>query len=153
MRIPSIDFPVIGWREYVSLHELGIGKIKAKIDTGARTSTLHAFDVKEYSVGTMTFVRFKVHPVQRNTRELVSCRAALVGKRLIKDSGGKVTVRHVIETEITLNARTWTLELTLVNRDEMGFRMLLGRQAIRGHFMIDPSRSFLMSKKKRKKKA
>jgi hypothetical protein len=138
---------VIGWREWLSLPELGIRKIKAKIDTGARTSSLHAYDIQEYTVGHKTYVSFKVHPMQRETKRVISAEAELVSKRKVKDSGGKTTLRPVIITKIQLGVMAWDIELTLVNRDEMGFRMLLGREALRGHLLVNPGNSFLLGAK------
>lgn len=138
------DLMVIGWREWVCLPELNIRYVKAKIDTGARTSALHAYDVKEYKSGRKTMVQFKVHPVQKNQNLSVKCVGELVEKRKIKDSGGTVTLRPVIRTPITIGDLTWEIELTLINRDEMGFRMLLGRAAIKGHLLVNPGRSHLL---------
>ncbi len=139
---------IIGWREWVSLPLLGIGKIKAKVDTGARTSTLHAYDVHEYVDGQKNMVRFKVHPLQKNTLSVKSTKAEILEKRLIRDSGGKVTLRPVILTTVRVGDFKWEIELTLVNRDQMGFRMLLGRQALRGHLLVNPQRSFLFGRSK-----
>ncbi len=144
--------PVIGWREWAKLQALGIDQIKAKIDTGARTSSLHAHDIQEITRGSKKYVRFEVHPEQRSQKGVVVCETRLLEKRKIKDSGGKVTVRPVIVTPITLGDKTWEIELTLIDRREMGFRMLLGRQAIRHIFFINPGRSFLTGKSKRTKK-
>ncbi len=134
---------VIGWREWVSLPDLGVDRIKAKIDTGARSSSLHAYDVEVYRRRGVEHVRFKLHPTQRSTRETVRAEALLVDRRVVRSSGGHETLRPVIETMMELGGRRWPIEVTLVNRDAMGFRMLLGRQGLRGRTMIDPSRSFL----------
>ena len=133
----------IGWREWVALPDLGVETIKAKVDTGARTSSLHAFGVETYESGGRTMVRFEVHPEQRNERLSVSAVAPLVGRREVRDSGGRSEQRPVVLTTIELLGRRWEIELTLTRRDLMGFRMLLGRQAIRGHFLVDPGRSYL----------
>jgi len=137
---------VIGWREWVCLKDLGITKIKAKIDTGARTSALHAYDVHEYKEGQRNMVRFKVHPTQKNTLSVKYAKAEIVEKRLVRDSGGKVTLRPVILTTVQVGELQWKIELTLVNRDQMGFRMLLGRQALRGHLLVNPQKSYLFGK-------
>ncbi len=149
---PRESNSVIGWREWVSLPSLGITSIKAKIDTGARTSSLHAHDIEEFTRGPGKYVRFVVTPQQRNQKVVVSCEARLVEKRKVKDSGGKETIRPVIITQITLGNKLWDIELTLTNRSEMGFRMLLGRQAIRKNFLIHPGKSFLADKNRRIKK-
>ncbi|MDX1564543.1 MAG: RimK/LysX family protein [Phycisphaeraceae bacterium] len=142
--------PIIGWREWVLLPELCGEKIKAKIDTGARTSALHAFDLA-YSEDRQT-VRFNIHPLQRDTSQTIEAEGRVVDERPVRSSGGHVTVRPVILTELQWLDHRFKIELTLVNRDHMGFRMLLGRQAIRDHFCVDPGRSFLGGRKKVKKK-
>ena len=140
---------VIGWREVVILPQLGIDKIKAKIDTGARSSALHAFNIVEFQRNGKDFIRFQVHPVQRDRITTVTSEAELLEYRKVKNSGGGVQLRPVIMTEIKLGQSSWAIELTLTNRDVMGFRMLLGRQAVRNKFLIDPGRSFLQSRRKR----
>jgi hypothetical protein len=142
----SSDAPLIGWREWVGLPSLGVAEIKAKIDTGARSSALHAYDLERFERGGRAFVRFKIHPYQRSTRRCVEAESELRGLRQVRNPGGQVEQRPVIETEITLGGEAWTIELTLTNRDEMGFRMLLGRQALRRRFLINPARSFLIGK-------
>ena len=152
------DLPHIGWREWVALPELGVPHIKAKIDTGARTSALHAFDIEILLRGRRRIVRFKVHPFQRDGRATVEAEAELVDERRIRSSTGHVTVRPVIETEVEILGERHAIELTLVGRDEMGFRMLIGREAMRKRFLVDPGRSYLggrpaaVRKKKKKKK-
>jgi hypothetical protein len=138
---------VVGWREWVSFPEIGIKRIKAKIDTGARTSALHAFDIEQYSKGTQKFVQFKVHPLQRNNHKSVTVRAKVAEMRRIKDSGGNITERPVIVTDLKIGDAVFPIEITLINRDEMGFRLLLGRSAVKNLFFVDPGRSFLKSKR------
>jgi hypothetical protein len=135
--------PVVGWREWAILPDLAISRIKTKIDTGAKTSSLHAYDVTVVRRHGREFVRFKVHPLQRNKRKIVNCEALLVEWRQVTDSGGKRTLRPVIETRIMLGAREVMAEVTLIARDEMGFRMLIGRQALKREWIVDPSRSFM----------
>jgi hypothetical protein len=137
--------PIIGWREWVALPALGITEIKAKIDTGARSSALHAFDVEMYQDQGQRMVRFKVHPLQRDSICVVTAEVPLLEQRVVRDSGGHSQLRPVIETPVQLNGQTWPIELTLTNRDVMGFRMLLGRQAIRHRFLVDSGRSYLQS--------
>lgn len=132
----------IGWREWVGLPELGVDRIKAKIDTGARTSALHAFNVVPFKRGGRRFVRFFVHPRQRRRLPEIECVAPLVDQRTIRDSGGKTEDRYVIRTRLRIGNRSWPIELTLTNRDEMSFRMLVGRAAIRGKFNVNPGSSF-----------
>jgi hypothetical protein len=146
--------PVIGWREWVGLPELGVHRIKAKIDTGARSSALHAFDVKKFVRDGRIFVRFWVYPLQRDSKKKIQCEAEVLESRLIRSSTGHEEERTVIVTSIQILDRSWPIELTLANRDEMGFRMLLGREGIRRRFLIDAGRSFYggQPRKKRKKK-
>lgn len=134
---------VVGWREWVGLPDLGVDRIKAKIDTGARTSSLHAFDLERFSRDGHEMVRFEAHPLQRDTSVRVPVEAPLVDRRTVRSSTGDETVRPVIETDVTLLGERWTIELNLIRRDLMGFRMLLGRQATRGRFVVDPGRSFV----------
>ena len=145
---------VIGWREWVALPELGIAYIKPKIDTGARSSSLHASGVEEFRKGDEVWVRFRVHPIQRNREFGVEAEAQVLEYRNVRSSSGQKSRRPVILTEIRILGQSWPIELTLANRDEMGFRMLLGREAIRGRFLVDAGRSFYGGKPttKRKKK-
>lgn len=139
---------VIGWRERVSLPALGISEIKAKIDTGARSSALHAFHVEPFDRDGKKMVRFQVHPYQRDTHKTVTAEAELLEHRQVRSSGGHAQVRPVIQTLVELGGKQWAIELTLTNRDVMGFRMLLGRQAVRQRFLVDAGKSFLQSRRK-----
>ncbi len=141
--------PVIGWREFVSLPLFGIETIKAKVDTGARTSSLHAFDIREFKKGKHTLVRFKVHPEQRSNKHEVEIVAPLRDRRQVRDSGGRTERRPVVSATLELLDQRFEIELTLTARDVMGFRMLLGRQAVRGRFVVDPARSFCNGKRLR----
>lgn len=134
---------VIGWREWLALPELGIEPIKAKIDTGAKTSSLHAFGQRRFMDRGAPHVAFIVHPAQRRQDRSIECVAEIIDERVIKSSTGHGQKRLVIRTGIELGGTSWPVELTLANRDTMGFRMLLGRAAIRGRFVIDPTRSFI----------
>jgi hypothetical protein len=144
---------VVGWREYVALPELGVKAIKVKVDTGARTSALHAFDVRYVRRRGKRFVRFKIHPHQRSARGEVDAIAPLLDVRRVRSSNGKTEKRPVIETDLEIDGVRWPIELTLTNRDEMGFRMLLGRQAMRGHTMVDPGKSYQTRLSKRRQAA
>ena len=137
--------PVIGWREKVSLPELAVAKVKVKIDTGARSSALHAFDVEVFQKGEVDFVRFKVHPLQRSRKKVVTAEAPLLDMREVRNSGGHAESRPVISTLVSLGGKQWPIELTLTNRDQMGFRMLLGREAMRRRFLVDPGKSYVQS--------
>ena len=134
---------VLGWREWVALPELGIPAIKAKVDTGARSSALHASDVEIIRRGQKRLARFKVHPFQRDTGRTVVAEAELIDHRRVRTSGGGADVRPVIRTVVEIAGRRWTIDVTLAGREAMGFRMLLGRQAIRRRFLVDPGGSFL----------
>lgn len=141
----------IGWCEWVSLPELGIEKIKVKVDTGAKTSALHVSHVSLEKVGKKQYVTFKIHPLQRSHTPEIVGRARLLEYRNVKSSVGNTTLRPVIETQIKIGNETHTIEVTLVNRDMMGFRMLLGRQAMKQRYLVNPSRTFMTRKKKKKK--
>ncbi|MEM8780748.1 MAG: RimK/LysX family protein [Cyanobacteria bacterium P01_G01_bin.49] len=142
---------IIGWRELLDLPQLGIVDIKAKIDTGARTSALHAFHVKELKKDGKKMIHFQVHPYQKDKHNIVTAEAELLEWRNVKDSGGHQQYRPVILTPVELGGQPWNIELTLTNRDVMGFRMLLGREAVRQRFLVDPGGSFLLSEQKKTK--
>ncbi|HDP88408.1 MAG TPA: ATP-dependent zinc protease [Thioalkalivibrio sp.] len=133
---------VLGWREWIALPDLGLPHIKAKIDTGARTSCLHAFKVKGFRRRGTRWVRFHVHPQQGDRHTEVQCEALVKDRRWVTDSGGHRTLRYVIETGIVVGSQRYTIELTLTNRDNMKFRMLLGRTAMHDHFIVDPQQSY-----------
>ncbi len=140
----------IGWREWVSLPALKVPRVKVKVDTGARSSSLHAIDVEQFERDGIAMVRFKVHPVQRSLKNAIATEAVLLEQRSIRSSSGESEVRPVIRTSVHLFGRTWNVDLTLTNRNEMGFRMLLGREAIRGRFLVDSANSYLARKHKHK---
>lgn len=135
--------PVIGWREWVVLPELGAAPMKAKIDTGARTSSLHAFDIESFDRDGNVWVRFVIHPVQHRKSPEMTAEARLVDHRSVRSSNGSAEMRPVISTTLAICDRVHPIELTLTNRDAMGFRLLLGRSALRRRYVIDPGRSFL----------
>jgi hypothetical protein len=150
--VPSVDGDkapdrqvrrVVGWREWVALPQLGVSAIKAKIDTGARSSSLHAFNVEPFRRRGGLWVRFEIHPQQRTTDAITRAEARVLEYREVRSSSGHQTQRPVILTTIALLGQTWEIELTLANRDEMGFRMLLGREALRRRLLVDPGRSYL----------
>jgi hypothetical protein len=139
--------PQIGWREWVALPELGIEKIKAKIDTGARTSAIHAFSIKPFKQDGLHKIHFDIHPLQHRINHAVSCVAEVHDIRWVTDSGGHKERRYVIKTPLQLGKEIWPVEITLTNRDTMRFRMLLGRSAIKQHFTINPAGSYLINLK------
>ena len=140
---------VAGWREWVSLPGLGVGWIKAKLDTGARTSAIHAFDLEEYERHGEQWVRFSVHPWQDSAVDAVPCDSRVVAQREVRSSSGHVEERYVVLLEISMVGRLISAEVTLSRRDEMGFRMLVGREALRQGFLVDPGRSYLGGRPKR----
>ena len=137
--------PVIGWREWVQLPELLDLPIKAKIDSGARTSSIHSFGTRRFTEAGAPWVEFLLHPIQRHARPAIACTAPVSDERWVRSSNGEAEKRIVVETLARLGDTDWTIELTLAARDVMGFRMLLGREAIRRRFLIDPGRSFRQS--------
>lgn len=153
-REPKIESPlvIIGWREWVTLPDLGIVRIKAKIDTGARSSSLHTYALESFEVDGQMFVRFKVHPIQRHDEFSVTCHAPVHDVRNVRSSSGEVSERYVIQTQVNWMGESWKIDLTLFNRAEMGFRMLLGREAIRQRMLVDPGGSYFGGRPRRKKK-
>lgn len=137
---------IIGWREWVTLPTLGIEWIKVKVDTGARTSALHAFEVEELYEGGAKHVRFAMHPLQKRTDIVHTCIAPVIDERVVSDSGGHRERRYVIEAPVRLGEHEWPIEITLTNRDTMLFRMLLGRTALIDRFHVQPGASFIFGK-------
>lgn len=151
-RPPRSRKKIVGWREWVRLPGLKVEKIKAKLDTGARTSTLHAFKVKPYTKYGAAYVKFLVHPLQRKRKPEIQCRALVIDRRMITDSGGRREERPVIRTVLKIGKSKYPIELTLTDRDHMGFRLLIGRQALRRRYLVDPGRSYVIKKKKARAK-
>ena len=137
------QLPIIGWREWLVLPELDIHKIKAKVDTGARTSALHAFWIDAYKKKHQAWVRFALHPRQNNTDIVIECDAQVKDRRIVTDSGGHKQRRYVIETLMYLGTYQFVAELTLTRRDNMKFRLLLGRTAINRRFLVNSCASYL----------
>ena len=139
-----VDKVQVGWREWVALPDLGISKIKAKIDTGAKTSALHAYYVQPFKKDGQKWVRFGIHPIQDDIDTEVECYAPVADLREVRDSGGNVENRYVIAPTFQVGNKQFTEEITLTTRDTMKFRMLLGRNALNNRCVVDPVKSFLL---------
>ncbi len=138
--------PLLGWREWVALPEFGIDLLKAKIDTGARSSALHTVDMEPYELNGKNWLRFTVETKHKPTGRLIECHAPIKDRRVISDSGGHKQRRYVIETQLIFGRHAIQAEITLTNRDSMRFRMLLGRTAMNKLFLIDPHASYIQGK-------
>lgn len=142
---------IIGWKEWFSFEELGIKAIKGKIDTGAKTSSLHAFNIDTFTKNGLEYVKFQIHPFQKNQKIIKTCIAPIIDHRYVSDSGGRKEKRYVIESELTIGEIKTRIEITLANRDTMTFRMLLGREAInKMKTVVDVSKSFVQGRRKKK---
>lgn len=136
----------IGWAEWVALPDLGLPAIRAKVDTGARTSALHAFQIEPFGPPDSPMVRFAVHPIPGRTDIVIYCSAPVIDRREVTSSNGEREMRWVITTRVQIGERIWPIEMTLANRETMSYRMLLGRQAVRGEIRVDPTASYLQPK-------
>ena len=136
------DRPRLGWREWIALPDWNVAHLKAKIDTGARTSSLHAFDLHTFDRDGAQWARFEIHPWQRSTAGGVVVEAEITAWRPVRSSSGKVDERPVVNTTLAIAGQCVAAEITLTRRDEMGFRMLIGREAIRTRFVVDPGASY-----------
>ncbi len=145
------ELATIGWREWVALPGLGLPALKAKIDTGARTSALHAFLIEPYRQDGVDMIRFLIHPLQHNHSFEIECHAPIYDFREVTDSGGHREMRYVIQTDVVIGNSRLPIEMTLTNRDTMRFRMLLGRRAMENRFRVDPGTSYLSGKLRPKK--
>lgn len=133
----------IGWREWVQMPEFGVTEIKAKVDTGADNSSLHAFNIKRFERDGIRYVSFEIHPRQRKHQPSIVCEAEVVKERKVRNPGGRTQLRPVIRTRLRVAGREFEALINLTTRDEMTFRMLLGRRSIRNEFLVDPGRSYL----------
>lgn len=133
----------VGWREWVSLPQLGIPAIKAKVDTGARTSALHTFAIDVFREKGVKRVRFGIHPIRRQPEIELFCEADVTDVRTISDSGGHREKRHIITTDLKVGNEVWPVDISLTNRETMIFRMLLGRTGISGRLIVDPEKSYV----------
>ncbi|CAM3898098.1 ATP-dependent zinc protease family protein [Nocardioides zeicaulis] len=146
---PSAAKVILGWREWVGLPQAGVAWMKAKIDTGARSSSIHAFDLESYVRDGAEWVRFSIHPWQRSDDDHVELSLPVLDVREVRSSNGQVERRYAVAMDVTLAGRTITTEMTLSNRDEMGFRMLVGREALERGFLVDSSLSYAGGKPRR----
>jgi hypothetical protein len=137
---------ILGWREIISIPELGIKEIKAKLDTGARTSALHVSNLKIIKRSKTQFAEFTVHPKQHSAKPEIHTRHKISSFRIVKSSNGQSSKRPVIKANVVLGLEKKEIEITLVNRDLMGFRLLIGRTALKPKFIVDPGKSFLSKK-------
>lgn len=137
-----MDRFILGWEEWLALPDLGLPTIKAKIDTGAKTSSLHAYFVEPFGSAARPMVRFGVHPIPGRDDVQVICTAEVIDRREVTSSNGEREIRYVIRTNVSMGGRTWPIEITLANRETMAYRMLLGRQAILDDMIVDPTSSF-----------
>ncbi|WP_260484131.1 ATP-dependent zinc protease family protein [Sphingomicrobium flavum] len=139
--------PIVGWREWVSLPDFGVA-VRAKIDTGAKTSAIHVFRPHVFERDGRDFIRFTLHPRQRYKKPSVRCEAELIEQRKVTSSNGQTEERYVIKTMATIGEQTFPIELTLTRRDSLTFRMLVGRQALKRRFLVDSGRSFVQGKER-----
>lgn len=146
----EVSKPIIGWREWIAIPDMHVTHIKVKVDSGARTSAIHAEDIEVIKKRGKKFVSFKIFPMQKDKKHWHEVTLPMIDERWVKSSVGHQTLRPVVQVDIKLGEHEVPIELTLVNRDLMGFRMLLGREAIKNKFLLDTGRSFLQGKKKKK---
>ncbi len=137
---------IVGNAEWCALPELNLPAIRARIDSGAKTSSIHAYNITQFERDNSSWVSFEVHPIKKDNATVVFCEAELVDRREVKSSNGTTEKRFVIKTPFSINDQTWDIELTLTNRDSMGFRMLLGREAMQERILIDPSSKSIFGK-------
>ena len=140
----------MGWEEWIGLPLLGLPSLKVKIDTGAKTSALHARDIELFTRNGTDHVRFKVHPVPRRPAIEIDCAAPIHDRRVVTSSNGEPELRYVIKTDIDVGDHRWPIEITLTNRESMRFRMLIGRQALQAGTLVDPSSAFLHPRRSHK---
>ncbi|MBA9075071.1 ribosomal protein S6--L-glutamate ligase [Flavobacterium gossypii] len=140
----SANKVILGSEEWCSFPELGIPTIKARVDSGAKTSALHAVNIAPFVKDGENWVKFDINPIQNNLKTIIHCEAPLVDKRIVKSSSGFREQRYVIRTTLDFGENKWPIEMTLTNRDSMGFRMLLGREAMSGRVLVDPEQKYLL---------
>lgn len=146
-----LDKVIVGSEEWCAFPHLGIPTVKARVDSGAKTSALHAINISPFQKEGENWVKFDINPIQNNTKTVIHCEAPLVDKRVVKSSSGFREQRYVIRAEIQIGETNWNVELTLTNRDSMGFRMLLGREAMSGRLLVDPEQKYLLGQPTKEK--
>jgi ribosomal protein S6--L-glutamate ligase len=146
VRNPAQGKTIIGRAEWCQLPQLEIPAIKARVDSGAKTSALHAFNIQKFTRDGVDWVSFEVHPLQRSRAVSFRCEAPVADRRTVKSTSGVAEQRYVIKVPMVLGAQSWDIELTLTNRDSMGYRMLLGRGAMNKHILIDPSATLTLGR-------
>lgn len=146
-----LDKVIVGSEEWCAFPHLGIPTVKARVDSGAKTSALHAINISPFIKEGENWVKFDINPIQNNTKTIIHCEAPLVDKRVVKSSSGFREQRYVIRAEIQIGETNWNVELTLTNRDSMGFRMLLGREAMSGRLLVDPEQKYLLGQPTKEK--
>lgn len=137
---------IVGNAEWCALPDLKIPAIRARIDSGAKTSSIHAVNIREFYKGRQQWVRFEIHPLRIHTDIFVECEAPVFDFRLVKSSTGEAQPRYVIQTRIDMGGEKWTIQVTLANRRSMGFQMLLGREAMTHRILINPSEDFRLTR-------
>ena len=135
---------IVGSEEWCSFPDLGIPTIKARVDSGAKTSALHAINIAPFIKDGENWVKFDINPIQNNVKTIIHCESKLIDKRIVKSSSGFREQRYVIGSELEIGGKNWPIEITLTNRDSMGFRMLLGREAMSGRVLVDPEQKYLL---------
>jgi ribosomal protein S6--L-glutamate ligase len=137
---------ILGWQEWIALPDIGLPALKAKVDTGARTSALHTRFIEAFRSGKRPMVRFAVHPSRQHETLQIVATAEIIDQRDVRSSNGERELRYVIATRLLIAGQDWPIEITLTNREQMAYRMLIGRQAIRPNVLVDPTASFCQPK-------
>ena len=146
MKTSLSNLTAVGWREWVSFCDWQIDYIKVKVDTGARTSSIHVSNLEYFDKDNQTWIRFLVHPWQENSKDSVSVESRVISQKEVRSSSGCLELRPVVRTTLIVAGQKIQADLTLTNRSQMGFRMLLGREALRKGFLVIPGQSYLGGK-------
>lgn len=145
----SKEMLIVGWREWISLPDLNLMQIKAKMDTGAKTSSLHAVNIEEFTHYGWDYVRFEVHPDQEDLSVTKMCEARIMDRRIVKSSCGEREKRPFIKTSLFIGGRHIQIELNLSNREHMGVPILIGREAMTPGVLVNPSKKFILGRRKK----